>query len=139
MGLNYSHKRTCFHSMLITHDSPHLLCSAEGDPAVRCRCVLRRLHPHLRHHCKHCVSLPQGEFLLWSCAGFLLLTTFFMLTLLFLSWNNDSSAALCDHRSVRSGGDGGICDALPDPPAEEASSVVVDLPSGPQDQGVPSV
>lgn len=47
--------------------------------------------------------------------------------------------ALCDHRAVRSGGDGGVCYPLPDPPAEEASSLAVDLPSSPQDQGVPSV
>lgn len=49
------------------------------------------------------------------------------------------SAALRDHRAVRSGGDGGLGDALPDPPAEEASPVAVDLPSRPQNQGVPSV
>lgn len=60
-------------------------------------------------------------------------------TWVFLSLYTDLSLALCDHRAVRSGGDGGVCDPLPDPPAEEASSLVVDLTSGPQDQGVPSV
>lgn len=59
--------------------------------------------------------------------------------ILFLSLYNDLFPALCDHRAVRSGGDGGVCNPLPYPPAEEASPLVVDLPSGPQDQGVPPV
>ncbi len=50
-----------------------------------------------------------------------------------------SLPALCDHRAVCSGWDGGVCYPLPHPPAKEASSVVVDLTSGPQDQRVPPV
>lgn len=48
-------------------------------------------------------------------------------------------AALCHHRAVRAGGDGGLRHPLPDPSAEEASPLAVDLSSGPEDQGVPSV
>lgn len=51
----------------------------------------------------------------------------------------DMSIAFCHHRAVRSGHNGGVCHPLPDPSVEEASPMVVDLSSSPQDQGVPSV
>lgn len=59
--------------------------------------------------------------------------------IMFLSLSIDLSPALCDHRTVRAGGDGGVCHPLPDSPAEETSPMAVDLPSGPQDQGVPPI
>lgn len=62
-----------------------------------------------------------------------------VLNQVFLPLFPNLSPALCDHRAVCSGRDGGVCDPLPDPPAEEAPPLVVDLPSGPQDQGVPPV
>lgn len=69
----------------------------------------------------------------------LLLLTFQSKTNSDVSLYTDLSLALCNHRVVRSGGDSGVCDPLFDPPAEEASSLVVDLSSSPQDQGVLSV
>lgn len=58
---------------------------------------------------------------------------------MFLSLYIDLFPALCDHRAVCTGGDSGVCHPLPDPPAKETSPMAVDLPSGPQDQGVPPV
>lgn len=48
-------------------------------------------------------------------------------------------SALCDHRFVRAGGDGGLGDALRHPPVEKASSLAVDLAPAAQDQRVPRV
>lgn len=38
-----------------------LWCSADGDSALRCSCVLCCIHPDLRHHCEYRISLSQGE------------------------------------------------------------------------------
>lgn len=128
-----------FHSVRIINH-PSALCPAEGDPAVGRDRVLCRLHPHLRHHSEYRVPVSQGESL--NCFFSLLHFFYFFCQdsdQAFLSPHQLVFPALCHHRAVRSGGDGGVCDPLPDPPAEEASPLVVDLPSGPQDQRVPPV
>lgn len=118
---------------------PSLLCSAERNSAVGHHRVLRCLHPNLRHHREYRVSVSQGGstcFLLFTLPSTFDLYFWHNNFILCLFYYIPMCAALCDHSAVCSGGDCGVCNPLPDPPAQEASPLVVDLPPSPQDQGV---